>query len=210
MAFKFPIRDRTDAPTAQSSILILLLKDFQKMINRRKYINFATLVIFAGAVGGCATPPASAPRFQWGQQVEFESIGFEFNSARTTTSFTNWVNQRTQAADTFVIVEVTMVNRTKSPLPMHFQPVFRLTDQSGAIYEPDLQSTMMINMNKPGRLTFGQNMNPNTSIKTELVFSVPNKKYLVQVIVPGSARTGFGGAITSSGPFFLYDISSQL
>jgi len=160
---------------------------------------------------GCVTPtPAQAPTFLWGQSVEFEGMLFDFNSARTTLYFTNWRNQRTTAADSFVIVEVTMMNKTGSPLPHHFQPVFRLLDASGAIYEPHRHHTNMINMRKPGRVSLGENMNPNTNLKQELVFDVPRRKYVLQVIVPSRARVGFGGSITSSGPYFIFDISSQL
>ena len=186
------------------------------MPTRRNFLETGATVLYLGALGGCGTPvqaPAQAPRaprFQWGQPVEFESIRFQFNSARIASSFTNWVNQRTQAAETFVIVDVTITNRTGAPLPIHFQPIFRLLDGTGAIYEPDLQNSIMINMQKPGRATYGENMNPNTNFKQEIVFSVPKRSYVVQVIVPSRARVGFGGAVTSSGLYFLYEISSQL
>lgn len=182
------------------------------MMTRRKKIKIATAGLIVAVLGGCATPPppAQAPKYQWGQVVDFESLSFEFNSARTTSYFTNWVNQRTTAADAFVVVEVTVVNKTGAPLPLHFQPMFRLRDSKGAIYEPDLQNSMMINMQRPGRVPYGQSMNPNIKLKQELVFSVPKQGYSVQVIVPSRARVGFGGSITSSGPYFLYDISSQL
>lgn len=182
------------------------------MINRRKIVKIAASIPSVLVFGGCATPlpPAQAPYFQWGQLVDFESISFEFNSARVASFFTNWLNQRTIAADTFVIVEVTVINRTGAPLPLHFQPIFRLRDSTGAIYEPDTQKTMMINMHRPGRVPFGQSMNPNTKLKQEIVFTVPKQDYSIQVILPSRARVGFGGGITSSGPYFLYDISSQL
>lgn len=181
------------------------------MFNRRKCLGLAYTAFMGAMLVGCATPPpAQAPRLPWGQSVEFEGIKFDFNSARIASSFTNWVNQRTPAADAFVIVEVTMVNKTGSPLPHHFQPIFRLLDASGAIYEPNVQHSIMINMQKPGRVTYGQNMNPNTNLKQEIVFEVPRQKYVLQVIVPSRATVGFAGSITSSGPYFVYDISSQL
>lgn len=181
-------------------------------LSTRRNCIFLVSALSSGAfLWGCAaSPPAQAPRFPWGQRVEFEGLLFDFKSARTASSFTNWLNQRTTAADAFVIVEVTMVNRTGSPLAHHFQPTFRLLDSVGATYEPDLQKTIAINMQKPGRVSYGQNMNPNTAMKQELVFEVPRKAYVLQVILPSRARVGFGGSVTSSGPYFIVDISSQL
>lgn len=181
------------------------------MLSRRRVVKIVSLSLISALVGGCATPQsARAPTFQWGQSVEFEGIRFDFNSARTASSFTNWLNQITIAANTFVIIDVTLVNKTGSPLPSHFQPIFRLLDSSGAIYEPDVQKTLMINMQKSGRVAYGQNMNPNTSLKQEIVFEVPKQTYVVQVIVPNHAQVGFAGEIKYSGPYFLYDISSQI
>ena len=178
------------------------------MNSRRAFLISSTAFLLVA----CATPtlaPKLTPKFSWGQPVDFEGVSFRFNSARTTTSFTNWINQRTRSADSFLIIDVTMINKTGVPMPLHFQPVFRLMDDSGAIYEPDVQHSIMINMQQPGRIAYGSNMNPNTNITQEIVFEVPRRKYLLQVIVPNRARVGFGGSTTSSGLYFLYDISSQ-
>lgn len=181
------------------------------MFTRRNFMILLSTFSIGALLWGCAAPPpAQAPRFPWGQPVDFDGISFDFNSARTDTSFTNWLNQQTIAADAFVIVEVTMMNKTGSPLPRHFQPVFRLLDSTGAIYEPHPGNTMMINLRKPGRVSSFQNMNPNTNLKQELVFEVPRRKYDLQVIVPSRARVGFAGSVTSIGPYFLLDIASQL
>jgi hypothetical protein len=178
------------------------------MLNRRHWIalTFSTLVI--AGVGGCAAPP-KPPTYKWGQVVDFEGFTFEFVAVRTVPSFTNWVNQRTVAGETFVIVDVSIVNRTGAPIPHHFQPVVRLLDAAGATYEPDLQKTIMNNMQKPGRASFGQSMNPSTPFKQEIVFDVRKQPYVVQVIAPNRARLGLAGSITTTGPYFLYDISSQ-
>ena len=179
-------------------------------MNFRRTLLACSAASFLVACAAPLIPAKPAPKFAWGQPVVFEGVTFNFNSARTTPSFTNWVNQRTNAAESFLIVEVTMVNKTGSPMPHHFQPIFRLMDDSGAVYEPHVQHSVMINMQQPGRIEYGSNMNPNTNIKQEIVFEVPRRKYMLQVIVPNRARVGFGGSITSSGSYFLYDISSQL
>jgi hypothetical protein len=139
-------------------------------------------------------------------------LSFSFVSARAAPSFTNWGNQVTRAgSDSFVIVEVTVMNKTGAPLPHQFQPIFRLLDETGALYEPDLMHPISINMQKPGRPAHGQNMNPNRALRQEIVFDVPaGRKYVAQVIAPNRARVVFAGGIASSGPYFLYDISGQL
>ena len=183
------------------------------MFERHAKFILAAALLSGPMLQGCATygPPAPAPTFVWGQPVDFEGFSFDVTSARTTDYFRNWVGQVTRAGDNFVIVEVNMVNRSGAPLPMHLQPIFRLVDKSGAIYEPSVQHTMMINMGKPGRLSAGANMNPNVKIKQEIVFEVPRQTgYLLQGIVPRRANVGFAGNITSSGPYFSMDISSQL
>lgn len=180
-------------------------------MTRNKYLRIAAAAFVALILGGCATSPqAPPPKFQWGQPVEFEGMKFDFNSARTASSFRNWINQTTYASDVFVIIEVALVNKTGAALPTHFQPAFQLVDDSGTRYVPDAMNTSMINMGKPGRAQFPQNLNPNTKLTQEIVFSVPRQKYAVQVIVPSRASVGFGGAITASGPYFLFDIASQL
>lgn len=177
------------------------------------YIRLFCATILLSITTGCATTTLAQQKeqsFHWGEPVNFGDIIFHFNSVRRDSYFTNWLNQRTLAADQFVIIDVTLINKTGAPLPYHLQPIFRLRDNTGAVYEPDTTNTTMINILKPGRVDPGHNINPNTETKQELVFSVPNKDYVLQVIVPNRARLGFGGSITSAGPYFLYDINSQL
>lgn len=156
-------------------------------------------------------PVAQAPRFQWGQAVQFEGMNFTFKWARTTPWFANFVNQRTQAADSFVIVEVTMVNETGSALAVHAQPVFQLVDEAGTVYEVDRMKGIAINMRQPGRAEYGQAINPHGKQVQEVVFDVSaSRKYVLQVTVPDSAKVRADGSIAVSGPYFTYDISSQL
>ena len=177
----------------------------------RNYLAALFIAIAGLMLQGCAAPTtAHVPHFQWGQPVEFKGMLFTFNSARTDSYFTNWLDKSTTATDAFVIVDVTIMNKTGAPLPHHLQPIFRLIDASGATYEPHLMNSIAINMQKPGRPTYGQSMNPNTNLRQEIVFEAPRKKYVLQVIIPNQARLGFAGSVTSSGPYFIYDISSQL
>ncbi len=180
------------------------------MLKRRSFLGLASGVA-AMALPGCAALTQEVPRFAWGQEVEFESMRFQFHSARTTGSYTNFVNQLIVAGDNvFVIIDITTINMTGRPLESHFRPFFRLRDAAGAIYESDLTHTIGINMGKPGRPSAGQSMNPNTRIREEIVFAVPRRPYVLAVAVPSIARAGFGGNVTRSGRYFLYDIASQL
>lgn len=180
------------------------------MLNRRSSLSLFLVLPVVAILAGCAEPLVRpAPRFTLGQSVDFEQMNFNFTSVETTSSFTNFVNQRTVASDTFVIVDVTMINKLNRPLEYNFQPIYRLIDSAGATYELDAVNTMQINMGKSGRPTMGLNINPNVKVRQQLVFEVPKQKYDLQVLMPTSAKVGFNGSIIKSGPYFLLDISSS-
>lgn len=114
------------------------------------------------------------------------------------------------ASDAFVIVDVSITNKTGSSVPLHFRPIFRLIDASGSVYESSLTHELQLGFGKPKRLSPMEPFNPNTNLRKELVFEAPKGNYKIQVIVPSRAQMGFGGGISSSGPYFIYDMSSQL
>lgn len=175
------------------------------MIDRRTLLKtFAGLVL-----SGCATP-TTAPSFQWGQKVEFEGLSFVFNAARLTKSFTYSRATRVETEDAFVIFDVSMTNQTADPLKFEFQPVFKLMDDAGRLFEHSKNRTIQINL---GRTTGGigmESINPGTTMRREFVFEVPKGKYVVQVMVPSRLQMAFAGSIKKTGPYFIYDISSQL
>lgn len=170
----------------------------------------------AFSLNGCGTSPRlvpvenQAPTFHWGETIEFERVSFDFTSARNATSFSNWVNQTTETTDNFVIVAVTIKNMSDRPLPTHFQPVFRLRDASGAIYEANALHTAMINMNKAGSTPIEGSMNPKTKFKKEIVFDAPRQPYTLQAIVPSEASVGFNGSVNSYGKYFNLELASQI
>jgi len=178
----------------------------------RAKIVFISALVCGASLQGCATyTPPPPPTFSWGQSIDFEGLSFSFKSVENSTYYKNWIGHVTYAGDNFVTIELTMVNRTGMPLPTHLQPIFRLIDKSGAVYESSLSHTIAINMGKPGRPSPGMNMNPNITVTQEIVFEAPRQStYQVQAIIPNRARMGFDGSVTSSGPYFLMDISSQL
>lgn len=180
------------------------------LIRRSSFSLLCTLSAALLIVGCAASVVRPAPQFTWGQSIDFQNVHFDFNSAEVASSFTNFVNQRTYSSDTFVIVDVTMINKSDKPRRSNFSPNFSLIDSAGATYALDAMKTIQINMAKPGRAVVGQDMNPNVKVRQQLVFEAPKQKYKLQVLVPNSAEVGFNGAINLSGPYFLVDIGPQL
>lgn len=182
------------------------------MLNRRTIL----MTSLASALAGCATPPdlnvlpPAAPRYQWGEKVEFEGLAFEFNSARHANELTFLRIQRAESIDGFVIVDVSIVNKSFEPLRLEFHPVIRLLDDSGRLYEQSQSMTLKINMGKTRSSLGIESINPGTTMRRELVFDAPKGKYVLQVMVPERLRTAFAGRIEKRGPYFIYDISSQL
>lgn len=161
----------------------------------------------AAALCGCAGPGGrhgaaperrSVTQFPWGSPIAFAGMSFDFHSARNTDAFTNWMNQPTHADANFLIVDVTMTNRTGAPLEPRSQPIFRLVDDRGTFYEPSEAHTATINLNRPGRLESGAAM----AVRKEFVFDVPRGHYRLGVVVPDQAPVVFAGDVLSRGPYF--------
>jgi hypothetical protein len=175
---------------------------------------FAAVAVALALLSACARLPGTnysapaIPRYSLNTPFYFGGLAFEVKSATYAPSYTNSFNQVTRAGDAFFIIEVEVANKTGGPLPIHFQPIFQLLDPSGAVYERDEMHTIGINMNKPGRGSYGQPWNPNTPIRQEVVFEVPKRPYTMRVIVPERARVGFAGNVTSYGPVFLVDLAA--
>ena len=163
------------------------------------------IAVISFLVVGCATMPPKT--YNMGETVTLEGTSFELRTARYTSSYSNFVNQYTYANDTFLIVDVIATNLGKKPLPLHFQPVFRLIDSKGAEYEPSTQHTIAINMQKSGRGNYGQSWNPGVPVRQEIVFEVPKQNYKLRVLVPYIAQIGFAGSTKVSGRFFYYNLS---
>lgn len=181
------------------------------MFSRLHSIKFwlgliATILLVAGCATQRISPP---PKFAVGQKFEFSGMAFEVSSAKNTKSFSNRHGKKTTTSGNFVIVAMSMRNNNGVPLQLSLQPLFRLTDAKGAVYEPDHMKTLMINLNKDGRLSSGQTMNPNITVVKEIVFEAPSQDYTLQGIVPDRAHVGFAGSITSVGPYFEVPITAS-
>lgn len=176
------------------------------MLNRRSIL----LTFLASLLVGCAAPPADVPRYQWGQIVDFGGLSFTFNSAQSTKSFSYSRNLRAESADGFIIVDVSMTNILSSPIKAEFQPVFRLVDDAGRLYEHSPRRTLQINIGKGNSGAVNEVINPGTTLRRELVFEAPKGHYVLQVMVPSHLQMAFAGSIKKTGSYFIYDISSQL
>lgn len=172
----------------------------------------ASIALAVAGLVGCAVPgvPApmapKAPVFQINTPIDFSGFHFVVQRAAVVTKFRNWVGQETHAGDKFLIVSMTVENKTGTPQPFHFQPGYLLADYRAATYEPHLLHTAMINLNQPGALSGGQVMNPNVRYRLDLVFEVPDQPYFMRVLVPDRVRSSMGGLV-SSGPYFLVDLA---
>jgi hypothetical protein len=173
------------------------------MLDRRA----ALLGISLSALAACGQPPRAqdttpeTSTYPWGAPINSSGINFDFAAVRYTGRFTNWINQPTFGSN-FLIVEVNATNQTGAPLPAQFQPLYRLVDLQGALYEPHDQHTTMINFQQPGRLPPGQSMNPNTPARKAIVFEVARATYKLGVVVPHRSRAGLAGAPSARGSYF--------
>lgn len=176
------------------------------MIKKLKAAENLVLMLTLLVCFGCASTQYGAKTYRVGDTALLEDLQIQVTSADFTTSFTNFVGQATYAADKFLIVDVVCTNLSKDPLPIHFQPVFKLIDSRGATYEASSQHTMMINMQKSGRGNYGEVWNPNVARRQQVVFEVPTNKYSLQVIAPSSAHVGFAGSINVRGRYIYFDL----
>ena len=176
------------------------------MLDRRTFL----VTSITSAVAGCAAPPSAAPKYLWGQVVDFEGLSFAVNAARSTKSFTYARNVSVESESGFVIVDISMTNKTLEPLRFEFQPVYRLMDDSGRLYEYSQHQTALINAGRRAGSNALNSINPGTALRREYVFEAPKGRYQLQVMVPSRLQMAFAGNIRKSGPYFLYDISSQL
>lgn len=174
------------------------------------------ITLSALVLASCSSPPSPkvivnpAAYFQVGEKVEFHGYEIAVNAAILQDYFTNWFGQKTVSGSRFTVVEVQFMNKTGVPQPQHFQPIFRLIDKSGAIYEPDPMNTIAANISFPGRFQAGQNLNPNVRTKYHLIFEVPSPDMTLQVMVPNEVERSFGGSAIASGAYYLVDLSEEL
>ena len=180
------------------------------MLTRRKCMTLPCTLLTGATVFGCASPLSGIPRFPWEQPFEFGGIAFDFNSVRTALLIANLGNQPTPASDRFIIVKVTMQNKTSSPIGPPLHPLFQLLDSSNAMYKAHPQNTVRLNQQATGMILYFQNLNPNIIVEQEIVFDAPLKPYTLLVTMPTGRGLSVNGKVTPLASHFIVDISSQI
>lgn len=148
--------------------------------------------------------------FAWGTRVTRDSVTFEFQEAK----YANLVVDRSSGNDSskqykgdFVLLQVSITNAADQPIFVRFQPVFRLVDVSGALYEPHEMLTRLVNPMEKGLVALGDPLAAGQTMQRRVIFSVPKQPYRAVVIVPRSAEKADDGVVTYSGPYFFYDLA---
>lgn len=146
--------------------------------------------------------------FAWGTQVTRDNVAFEFQEAR----YANRVEDSSgesprQYKGDFVLLQVRITNTADQPLFVRFQPVFRLIDAKGALYEPHEQLTKLVNPVQEGQAAFGGPLAAGQTMQRRVLFSVPKQLYRAVVIVPRSTEKADDGVVTYAGPYFFYDLA---
>ncbi|HEX7863943.1 MAG TPA: DUF4352 domain-containing protein [Variovorax sp.] len=145
----------------------------------------------------------------WGTRVTRDNVAFEFQEAR----YANLVvdssssDSPKQYKGDFVLLQVNITNTADQPLFVRFQPVFRLIDASGALYEPHEMLTKLVNPAQEGQTALGDPLAAGRSMQRRVLFSVPKQFYRAVVIVPRSAEKTDDGVVTYAGPYFFYDLA---
>lgn len=177
----------------------------------------STLAALLFAAGLVFTPVLSiaadgdGKNLAWGTRVTRDNVAFEFQEAR----YANLVVDSSSGSDSpkqykgdFVLLQVNITNTADQPLFVRFQPVFRLIDASGALYEPHEMLTKLVNPAQEGQAAFGDPLAAGQSMQRRVLFSVPKQSsYKAVVIVPRSAEKSDDGVVTYSGPYFFYDLA---
>ena len=169
---------------------------------------FASGLVFTSVLSIAAE--GDGKNFAWGTQVTRDNVAFEFQEAK----YANLVVDSSSNNDSpkqykgnFVLLQVNVTNTADQPLFVRFQPVFRLIDASGALYEPHEMLTKLVNPVQDGQPVFGAPLAAGQTMQRRVLFSVPKQLYRAVVIVPRSADKADDGVVTYSGPYFFYDLA---
>jgi hypothetical protein len=151
---------------------------------------------------------ADGKNFAWGAQVTRDNVAFEFQEARYANLVVDSSNSDSpkQYKGDFVLLQVNITNTADQPLFVRFQPVFRLIDAKGALYEPHELLTKLVNPPQEGQTAFGDPLAAGRAMQRRVLFSVPKQPYRAVVIVPRSTEKADDGVVTYAGPYFFYDL----
>lgn len=176
----------------------------------RRLVGCIMSVLLLCTIVACASWPSqqASRTYAKNETVILDDLQFKLNSAEFVSQFYNWVNQPSYPSATFLVVDISIINKRPESLPFHFRPVFSLVDNNDTKYDKSEQSTIMINMGRRGNSNPIEPINPNVEFKQEIVFDVPRQSYKLQVLVPYRAQISYGGYQKVSGRYFYYDLSS--
>ncbi|MBT2336447.1 DUF4352 domain-containing protein [Variovorax paradoxus] len=173
---------------------------------RRAALLFAAGLVFTPVLSIAAD--GDGKNFAWGTQVTRDNVAFEFQEAKYANLVVdNSSDSPKQYKGNFVLLQVNITNTVDQPLFARFQPVFRLVDASGALYEPHEALTRLVNPAEEGQTPFGEPLAAGQTMRRRVLFSVPKQSYRAVVIVPRSAEKADDGVVTYSGPYFFYDLA---
>jgi hypothetical protein len=163
--------------------------------------SLASLILACALLQGCAIP-----RHTLGKSVEHGNVALDFISARMAPEFTTSTGRVVRTNDTFVIVEVQMLNKSREPLSYMGQPAFKLEDTSGAVYDFHSLNSALLNAGRQGASS--TSLNPNMKVTKAYVFEVPRgRTYAMQVLVPQQRWIGSTSfPVRPTRPDFYIDI----
>jgi hypothetical protein len=187
-------------------------KPHQRAIGRRRGRGALAALLFAAGVAFMpvlsVAAEADGKNFAWGTQVTRDNVAFEFQEARYANLVVDSsVEPPKQYKGDFVLLQVNITNTAEQALFVRFQPVFRLIDAKGALYEPHEALTKLVNPPQEGQAAFGDPLAAGQSMQRRVLFSVPKQPYRAVVIVPRSAEKADDGVVTYAGPYFFYDLA---
>lgn len=163
-------------------------------------------LLFAASVAVAAE--GDGKNFAWGTQVTRDNVAFEFQEARYANLVVDSSGDPPKPyKGDFVLLQVAITNTADQPLFVRFQPVFRLIDAKGALYEPHELLTKLVNPPQQGQPAFGEPLAAGQRMQRRVLFSVPKQPYRAVVIVPRGAEKADDGAVTYTGPYFFYDLA---
>jgi hypothetical protein len=131
---------------------------------------FATGLVFTPVLSIAAE--GDGKNFAWGTQVTRDNVAFEFQEAK----YANLVvdsssnDSPKQYKGNFVLLQVNVTNTADQPLFVRFQPLFRLIDASGALYEPHEMLTKLVNPVQEGQPVFGAPLAAGQTMQRRVLF----------------------------------------
>jgi len=155
----------------------------------------------------CAAPEKTTytpKHYSQNEEVLFDGIQYNITEIF-------WAQQigpqylKKQANASWLVIGLSITNRTQRPVDKTFNPIFKLEDTTGAEYESSkyvlLKDGIEFKMSTEA-------LNPNVTFKGYLVFDVPRQNdYKLRILSPFYARQAFAGSIKLLGLYFYFQLA---